>query len=274
MREVQLITPAIYDDIGASYNSTRKADPTIVGKVLDHLQPHQDRKYLDLACGTGNYTLQYIMGGFHFSGVDQSKFMIERAKAQDSTTEWHIGDAENLPFENDTFQGMTCTNAIHHFRDLKKAMLECARVISSGALVIFCSTQEQMEKYWLNHYFPKMMRRSIEQMPKVGRILDSLEEAGFKNFKREPFFVTSDLEDLFLYSAKQRPELYLNETFRKNISSFAALADGVELGTGLAQLKADIESGTIKKIIHDSESDLGDYLIVSGVLEDESWREE
>ncbi len=191
---------AIYNQIGNSYNSTRKADPVIVRKVLDQLQPIRGERYLDLACGTGNYTIEYKKSGLQLIGVDPSKLMIDQAQVRDASIDWSIGSAEALPFEDNSFRGVICTNAIHHFQNLSKSFLECSRVISSGRLVIFCSTQEQMEQYWLNHYFPEMMRKSIEQMPTRNQIFECLEGAGFVEIVCEPFSVTSELEDLFLYS--------------------------------------------------------------------------
>ena len=47
----------IYNDIGKTYDSTRKADPMIVKTLLNLLNPETSGLYLDLACGSGNYTV-------------------------------------------------------------------------------------------------------------------------------------------------------------------------------------------------------------------------
>ena len=259
-----VVTIPIYNQIGFNYNSTRKADPFITQTIINSLEAVPKVKYLDLACGTGNYTYAYHLNGLDFVGVDESKLMIEQAALNQPQLRWAIGNAENLPFENSVFNGITCTNAIHHFKNLQLVFKECVRVLKSGNLVIFCSTREQMKNYWLKHYFPKMMRRSTEQMPTLNAITDSLERAGFQNIKTSPYFVQSDLQDLFLYSGKNRPDLYLDEGFRRNISSFASLAETDEVNNGIEMLKVDIENGTIHKLIERSHSNAGDYLFVSG----------
>ena len=61
--------------------------------------------------------------------------------------------------------------------------------------------------------------------------------------------VTNELQDLFLYSGKHRPDLYLDPAVRDNISSFANLAPVSELQDGLALLASDIQTGTVTSVI-------------------------
>ncbi len=67
---------------------------------------------------------------------------------------------------------------------------------------------------------------------------------------------------MFLYSAKHRPELYLDARFRAGISSFAKLCPAEELKSGLAALSRDIDSGAIAGVIEAAEWDGGDYLFI------------
>ena len=45
-----------YDKIGIEYNLTRKADKYLTEQLLFHLNPKEHAQYLDIGCGTGNYT--------------------------------------------------------------------------------------------------------------------------------------------------------------------------------------------------------------------------
>ena len=47
---------ALYDKIGIGYDTTRRADPFILSRLLHYLAPVKGRLYLDVGCGTGNYT--------------------------------------------------------------------------------------------------------------------------------------------------------------------------------------------------------------------------
>ena len=77
---------------------------------------------------------------------------------------------------------------------------------------------------------------------------------------REPWFVPRDPIDLFLYSGKHKPGIYLDERVRQGISTFANLADGMEMASGLARLTHDIATGTIAQVMADHVSYAGDYL--------------
>lgn len=72
--------------------------------------------------------------------------------------------------------------------------------------------------------------------------------------------VAPDLQDLFLYSGKQRPELYLNPAVRADISTFASLADPEEVREGCERLEADLRSGRFARIAARYSDREGDYL--------------
>lgn len=86
--------------------------------------------------------------------------------------------------------------------------------------------------------------------------------AGYSPAGEEPYHVQTDLQDLFLYSGKHHPELYLDENIRKGISSFTSLLNSAERDAGLERLKKDIRSGKIKTIIREFETHSGDYLFM------------
>ena len=68
--------------------------------------------------------------------------------------------------------------------------------------------------------------------------------------------------DLFLYSGKHNPHLYLDARVRQGISTFAKLADAQEVARGLVQLKNDIATGAIARVMARYLSDAGDYQFV------------
>lgn len=252
-----------YDRIGLGYNNTRRADPYLLSRLLHHLAAHELGEYLDIGCGTGNYTVAMHQKGLNFIAVDPSKEMLEKAKARNHVIQWFRGKAEDLPLESDKVLGITASLTLHHWNHLEKGFKELFRVAKPGAkLVIFTSTPDQMEGYWLNHYFPEMLKDSIIQMPALDLVLENLQKAGFKGIKTEKYFVKNDLQDLFLYAGKERPDLYLNPQVRHGISSFSDLSRKEEVEKGLYQLELDIKSGKIQDVIKTYENDRGDYLFV------------
>ena len=128
--------------------------------------------------------------------------------------------------------------------------------------MIFTSTPEQTGSFWLKHYFPDAIERSVELMPGLDEVNVALEAAGFGVSHTDPYEVTTKVRDRFLYCGKHRPELYLSESVRRGITTFRQLADPAEVESGCARLADDIESGRLEKVRAAYAHDLGDYLFV------------
>lgn len=255
---------AIYNTIGKTYDTTRCADPFVVERLLANLKAKSGGKYLDIACGSGNYTGALHKNGLLIEGIDVSEEMLNKARRKYPTISWHNGDAKALPFKNNSFDGATCILATHHIKDINAAFQEAYRVIGNGCFIIFTAPPEQMENYWLREYFPKMIENGMKDMEGFSKLHAVLATAGFKNIRQEKFFVTENLQDLFLYSGKYRPEIYLDPSVRAGISSFQLSVNGSEVEYGLIKLEQDIKSGRIKEVIASYESDSGDYSFVIG----------
>ena len=253
------------DSVAGSYDLTRHADTYITTRLAHYLGFVPENSYLDLACGTGNYTLALCRPGLRFWGVDRSLWMLSTARQKSNSIPWCLGTAEALPFSDGSFSGAICVLAIHYFKGLEQAFAEVARVLGCGQFIIFTATPEQMRGYWLNEYFPKAMKKSIEQMPGETRVIDALEGAGFTSIRMEPYNVRDDLEDFFFYSGKHRPEIYLDPQVRAGISTFSIHAEAQEVEDGCQRLEADIRSGHINRLITSHEgSNKGDYLFIIG----------
>jgi ubiquinone/menaquinone biosynthesis C-methylase UbiE len=254
---------AKYDYIGKTYNATRRADPFLFGRMLHHLNPRREGNYLDIGCGTGNYTIEFDKKGFRFTGVDPSLEMLTKARLRSSRIEWVEGSAEEISFKRDTFDGIIASLTLHHWKNLQKGFSQLHSLLKpGGSMVIFTATPEQMEGYWLTHYFPKMLRDSAVLMPAMHTLENIFTAVGFTIKLSEPYFIQRDLQDLFLYSGKHEPERYLDPVFRSGISSFADVARSEEIKKGLKLLKEDIDSGTIAEVMNSYENDAGDYLFL------------
>tara|TARA_R110000868_G_scaffold95865_4_gene263501 strand:- start:191 stop:1027 length:837 start_codon:yes stop_codon:yes gene_type:complete len=254
-----------YNKIGVDYNLTRKADTFLTEQLFNHLEPNKNGKYLDIGCGTGNYTIELNKKGIPFIGIDPSKKMLEKAKLKNKKIEWKIGSAENTGLPNNFVDGIIGFLTIHHWSNLKNGFFELNRILKpNGKIVIFTSSPKQMKGYWLNHYFPKMLSDSITQMPSLNSVKTAFKDGGFKVLKTDKYFIKPDLQDKFLYCGKQKPDLYFDENIRHGISSFSSLANKKEVEKGLFELKKDFDSGKITEIIKSYENDSGDYLYLIG----------
>jgi ubiquinone/menaquinone biosynthesis C-methylase UbiE len=255
---------SLFRQIGRSYDGTRHADPTITDTLVRLLGPTEDKPVLDLGCGTGNYAIAFAQRNIRVLGLDRTALMLRRALAKEPRIDWVAALAEEQPFREGAFAGAICVMSLHHFTDPAAVFRDLSRVLAPGArLAIFTALPEQMQGYWLNAYFPELMRRSIAQMPGLDVIQPALAAAGLKITAQEPFLVPENPVDLMLYCGKRRPDLYFDAKVRANISSFAAYDLAEEVGTGLAKLTEDIEQERFAEIAAGFDGTKGDYVFIA-----------
>ena len=217
----------IYDKIGETYDSTRMADPLICGRLIELLRVEPNGKYLDVGCGSGNYTIGLAQRGAEMEGIDISKSMLAMARDKYDDIKFHLGDAQKMPLADNEYDGACSVLATHHIDDLLQAFSEVYRVIKHGVFAMFTSTPEQMRHYWLCEYFPKMMRNAAEKMTSFPQLKITLEAAGFTNVIQIPLFFTNDMQDWFLQAGKYRPAMYL--LFQPHVGGFTGSR---EISTG------------------------------------------
>src|SRR5437868_11578056 len=111
----------LYYTIGKEYNLTRKADSFISDKLFRFLDNARQTniRFLDVGCGTGNYTTKLSSMGLNFCGIDPSKKMLQIARTKSKEIEWKLGSAELIPYCNLTFEGIIAILTIHHWKNLK-----------------------------------------------------------------------------------------------------------------------------------------------------------
>jgi ubiquinone/menaquinone biosynthesis C-methylase UbiE len=96
--------------------------------------PMPDQQVLDLGCGIGFWLSMFESSDVtNLTGVDISKRSIAIAKHRVSEACNIIhGNAEALPFENETFDHVNCQGVVHHTPDTQKSLDEIYRVIRRG----------------------------------------------------------------------------------------------------------------------------------------------
>lgn len=249
-----------YNTIGVGYNTTRKADPYLLSRILDLLNLPVGSEILDIGSGTGNYTIALQRSGMRMTGVEPSEEMLSKARARNTDVNWIQGTAEDLSLGR-KFDGVVATLTLHHWSNPGKGIQRIREHLQPGApFVILSSSPEQMETYWLNHYFPTMIADSARQLPTLSHMTDVLSSAGFRSIESEKYFVRRDLQDQFLQCGKEQPELYFREDIRRGISSFQLFGYRDEVEEGLRQLRSDIDSGAWESVAESYQSDMGDYI--------------
>lgn len=96
---------------------------------------------LDIATGGGHTALRFAPHVAHVTASDIAPNMLEAARefiaGQGVTNvDFQLADAEQLPFEDSRFDLVTCRIAPHHFPDAARFVVEAARVLKPGALLL------------------------------------------------------------------------------------------------------------------------------------------
>lgn len=198
--------------------------------------------------------------GLSVYGLDPSEGMLNIARGLSTDVIWQKGVAEKIPFSNLMFSGAIATLTIHHWNNIEIGFSEINRILKLGSyFVLFTAFQKQMHAYWLNHYFPKLMNASIQKMPTHQSIVRNAKNQGFRILIELPYFIQDNLEDLFLYSGKNVPDLYFSDVIRSGMSSFAGQSDKDEINIGLEKLRKDLQSDSFNTIKSKFNDHLGDY---------------
>lgn len=90
-------------------------------------------KYLEAGCGTG-LILRHLPAGS--VGLDINPRHLEKAKKYLPNTVLVLGDIETLPFEDNRFSTVICTEVFEHLPNPQKALGETMRVLKPGGVLI------------------------------------------------------------------------------------------------------------------------------------------
>lgn len=116
-------------------------------KVVDIVTKHQPSNILDIATGTGDLAINLAKtNASEIVGLDISEGMLEvgrkkiAQKKLDSKIKMMVGDSENLPFDDNTFDAITVAFGIRNFESLEKGLAEIHRVLKPNGMFVILET--------------------------------------------------------------------------------------------------------------------------------------
>jgi ubiquinone/menaquinone biosynthesis C-methylase UbiE len=119
-----------YSQIATGYEELHKEEQLGKLKLVFERMPYEKTdKLLDVGCGTGLSSLLFKCTKI---GIDQTFELLEQAKKRTPVVQ---GIAEQLPFQDNSFNLIICLTALHNFTDPERALLEMKRVCT-GRLAI------------------------------------------------------------------------------------------------------------------------------------------
>jgi glycine/sarcosine N-methyltransferase len=193
-----------YDELSKVYDIVFKKEESTVEFLKKKLEPGS--KVLDLACGTGTYSIELAKEGHNVAGVDLDAEMIKLAnlKAEILNTRFIEGDMRKIKeiFQGESFNMIFCIgNSLVHLQDrnevrnlLKDAydMLE-----GNGELIIQIIN------------FDRVIKRNIKSLPTIDRSSEGVKF--IRNYRHEGSsnIIYFDTE---LIISREGKEITLNNT--------------------------------------------------------------
>jgi ubiquinone/menaquinone biosynthesis C-methylase UbiE len=147
------------------------------------------RRILDVGCGPGTILGQLVRAyGVDGVGIDASPKMIEAARRETpETDQFHVARAEELPFEDASFDAALARWVVHHI-DRPRAFGEILRVLRPGGrLVITTTDPDAVHTHWMVPFFPSLVAIERGRFPSGDALSRELAAAGFDAIRVVPF---------------------------------------------------------------------------------------
>ena len=103
----------------------------------------------DLGCGSGVFTDLLRRTGYAGVGLDISPKLVALGRSKYPGLELIEGDAENLPFGNESFDGVLLSGLVHHFPDPRRLAAEVRRVLKAGGRFVAFDPNRMNPFMWL-----------------------------------------------------------------------------------------------------------------------------
>jgi ubiquinone/menaquinone biosynthesis C-methylase UbiE len=131
-----------FDRLANEYvtSSTHARGPELQ-RLVDIVRPRPHWTILDVATGGGHTALAFASFSARVVALDIALTMLQAAREfiRSNAAEnlcFVSADAENLPFEDSSFDLVTCRIAPHHFPDCDSFVRECERVLNTGGRLL------------------------------------------------------------------------------------------------------------------------------------------
>jgi ubiquinone/menaquinone biosynthesis C-methylase UbiE len=180
--------------------------------LVERLKNDQFKKALEIACGTGRVTrhlLSLITGDGSLLATDLNPDMIAEAKTQvkDERVCWQVADAQQLPFDENSFDHVICQFGVMFFPDKEAAFREAYRVLKPGGKYIFSVWDDMTYNprvYILSKVMDELFKEEAPDFFKKGPysyfdksvIKKNLEKAGFQNISIDIVQKTTQLKNI------------------------------------------------------------------------------
>jgi malonyl-CoA O-methyltransferase len=143
-----------FGDAAQSYDEFAKIQHRIAAQLLSQCPSDVKKSVLDLGCGTG-YCLPVLEQRYskaQITGADLSQGMLDFAQASFPKFQYTIADAENLPFENESFDLIFSNFAVQWCDDFSMVLSQAFNALKPGGHLLLSTlaggTLAELKQAW------------------------------------------------------------------------------------------------------------------------------
>ena len=178
-----------YEEISTYYDYIFPVNKTQLNFFKKQFEDHSVKSVLDIASGSGSYTLAFAEWGLRAVGIDFEEDMVKKASAKIkglTNVSFVTGDMRKLPFVDREFGSAICIgNSLPHLQsdeDLKAAVTEMYRILGEdGSLILQTVNYDRI----LKHKVSELPLIENSEIGLVFRRLYDFREDGLIDFNTE-----------------------------------------------------------------------------------------
>ena len=168
----------IFDTISEEYDGLNRVisfgiDVKWRNKVVNIVTSKKPERILDIATGTGDLAISLTKtNAKKIIGLDISDGMLEvgrekvKSKNLEDTIDMIIGDSEDLPFADNSFDAITVAFGVRNFMNLEKGLSEILRVLKPHGIFVILETSVPTKPVFKQGY--KVYSKYI--LPTIGKL--------------------------------------------------------------------------------------------------------
>lgn len=177
----------VYDRVNPIFysNEMRKT-------VVDMAELNRNSLILEVGCGTGFTTAEIVnrVGEENVVALDLTPEQMVKAVNRFHSVKFVRGDAENLPFKDDTFNASISAGSIEYWPNPLKGIKEMARVTKSDGRIVILAPRKP------DNFFVRKFAESVMLFPSTQQCVSWFLKAGLEDIRfveMGPYFFWSKL---------------------------------------------------------------------------------
>lgn len=120
----------------------------MVEDVVQRLALTPGARVLDAGCGTGNVTQGLVRAGYRVVAADLAGGMLKRAGDKNPAADVRSVDLNaTLPFEDEQFDGLTCSNVLYSLSQPVRSLVELRRILKPGGRLVLTNPRRDFSMF-------------------------------------------------------------------------------------------------------------------------------